>query len=275
MLPAQAPKIDLQQLIRDKNPVVAKLLPKFILNYLKRVIHQEDINTFLAEHHEKQGAEFCTAVIEDFDIDLDVSGLEHVPKNGKAIFVVNHPLGGMDAMAIVHTLKHVRPDIKFIVNDILMSLENLKTLFVGVNKVGVSSKQALQKVNELFASDQAVFLFPAGLVSRRKKGLVRDLEWKKAFVKQAKRNKTDVIPVFIDGELSNWFYNLSNFRSALGITANLEMLYLADELYQQKGRKIPLIFGEPISYTTFDKSKTDAEWAEWTKEQVYAMKQKV
>ena len=202
-----------------------------------------------------------------------MSGLENVPKSGKSIFVVNHPLGGMDAMAIVHTLKEIRPDIKFIVNDILMNLENLKSLFVGVNKVGVSSKQALQKVNDLFASDQAVFLFPAGLVSRRKQGVVKDLEWKKAFIKQAKRNQTDVIPVFIDGELSNWFYNLSNFRSKLGIGANIEMLYLADELYKQKGRKIPLIFGEPISYTTFDKSKGQrAEWAEWTKEQVYALK---
>lgn len=148
-------------------------------------------------------------------------------------------------------------------------------MFQGVNKHGKTAKESLQQIGELFASDQAIFIFPAGLVSRKKKGVIEDLEWKKTFVSQAKRNEKPVIPVYVDGKLSNFFYRLSNIRTRLGIKANIEMLYLADEMYRQKDTTISFVFGKKIPSSTFDKSKNDLAWAKWVKEKVYALKQQV
>jgi putative hemolysin len=129
-------------------------------------------------------------------------------------------------------------------------------------------------LNDLFASERAVFVFPAGLVSRRKRGVVKDLEWKKTFITRAKKFETPVVPVFIEGELSSFFYRLANFRTAIGVKANIEMLYLVDELFNQKGKTLRLRFGESIPYQTFDKHKKDIEWAQWVKDQCYALEKK-
>ena len=130
----------------------------------------------------------------------------------------------------------------------------------------------MQDLEELFASDQAIFIFPAGLVSRRSKKKVVDLEWKKAFVSRSKKYNKPVIPVHLDGELTKFFYNLANFRTKIGIKMNIEMLYLADELFKQKNATIRITYGKPIDPVTFDASRKDIEWAQWVKEQVYMLK---
>ena len=161
--------IDVEKLIASKNPKLLKRLPKFIINYLKRILHQEEINQILLENKEVFGADFCIDIIKRFNIKVVAHGLENIPTNEGVIFVSNHPLGGMDAMAIVSEISPIRDDINFIVNDLLLNLKNLKGMFVGVDKHSSNVKESLQKVNELFASDKAIFLFPAGLVSRKKK----------------------------------------------------------------------------------------------------------
>lgn len=263
--------VDIDALIKDKNPRLYRWMPRFLLNYLKRTIHQDESNEIIAANKGANGYEFSLDVIERFNITVNTSGIENVPTEGGAIFVVNHPLGGMDALAIIKEIYPLRNDLKFVVNDLLMHLPNLKDLFVGVNKHGTNTKESLTELNELFASERAIFVFPAGLVSRRKKGLVRDLEWKKTFVTRSKKFKKPVIPVYLDGELTNFFYRLSNFRTGIGIKANIEMFYLVDELYRQKGKTLSIKFGEPIPHETFDRSKKDLEWAQWVKDKVYEM----
>jgi putative hemolysin len=227
----------------------------------------------LQQNEGVEGYDFSNFVIDKFNIKVEFKGIENVPKEGGAIFGINHPLGGLDAMALVTEFHKIRSDYKFVVNDLLMNLTNLKDMFVGVNKHGSNSKDALQDLNNLFASEKAVFVFPAGLVSRKKKGLVRDLEWKKTFITRAKKYHRDVIPVHIEGELSKFFYRLSNFRTAIGIKLNIEMLFLVDEMYKQENKKITITFGKPISYTTFDKSKKDVEWAQYVKSKVYDLQE--
>lgn len=264
--------IDIDAIFKNKNPKLYKWMPKFVINYLKKIAHQEDCNDFMIRNADKQGVDFCKQVIHEFNIDVEVRGLENIPKEGGCIFASNHPLGGMDAMAVVAKIGDIRPDIQFIVNDLLLYLTNLKGIFVGVNKVGKSAMESLRMVDELFASEKAVFLFPAGLVSRKQKRVIKDLEWKKTFITRAKKYKRNVVPVYINGKLSNFFYNLANFRKKLGVKANIEMMYLADEMFRQKNQKIEIIFGKPIPYTSFDKSKPDTEWAELIKEQTYKLK---
>lgn len=261
--------IDVEKLITSKNPKLLKRLPKFIINYLKKILHQKEINQILIENKEIFGADFCSDIIKRFNINVISHGLENIPTNEGVIFVSNHPLGGMDAMAIVSEISPIRDDIKFIVNDLLLNLNNLKGMFTGVDKHAKNAKESLQKVNELFASDKAVFLFPAGLVSRKKNGLVRDLEWKKTFVSRAKKYNKKIIPVHIDGELTNFFYRLSNIRERLGVKANIEMLYLADQMFKQKNKTMNLYIGEPISPNSFDNSKNDKEIAQDIKDLSY------
>lgn len=264
--------IDVEKVIASKSEKLAKRLPKFIINYLKKTLHQEEINQLLEENKDVYGYDFCRDIIKRWDIKVVAHGLENVPKEGGLIFAANHPLGGMDAMAIVEALGNKRKDIKFLVNDVLLNLKNLKGLFIGINKFGGTSSEAIQEVKQLFESDQAIFVFPSGMVSRKIKGEVQDLVWKKTFITRARVNKKDVIPVFIDGELSNFFYRLARLRKALGIKLNFDMLYLADELYKQHGKTINITFGKPIPHTSFSKEKADRDWAFWVRQKTYELR---
>lgn len=261
--------IDIVQLFKSKNPSLLKWIPKFLINYLKRIIHEEDINNFMAINDQLTALEFCEAAAVEFGVTVEVVGLENIPKTGGAILAANHPLGGFDALTLVPAIFKIRNDIKFIVNDLLLSFHQLKEIFEGVNKHGKNAQESLQKVDELFASEKLICLFPAGMVSRKINGQIIDLEWKKTFVTRSKKYKIDVIPVYIEGSMSNFFYRLSNLRKFLGIKANIEMLYLSDEMYKQQGKKVKIIIGKPIPYQTFTKEKSDIKWAADVKEKVY------
>jgi putative hemolysin len=262
--------INVRRLIKSKNPKLVKWIPGFVIRYLEKIIHQDQVNTFLFKT-QTTDQDFCKDTLEYIGVTYSIKGLENIPDTGKCILVMNHPLGGMDAMALVDSIRTRRTDVKFIVNDLLLNLEPLRNIFVGVNKHGKTKNTSLAQVETLFKSEQVVCIFPAGLVSRKKQGKVTDLDWKKTFVKQAKLNNQTIVPIHISGELSNFFYRLANFRTFIGLKANIEMLYLVDEMYRQKGKHIQITVGEPIHASTLDKSKSDIKWAAWFKEKVYQL----
>jgi 1-acyl-sn-glycerol-3-phosphate acyltransferase len=262
--------INVEDIISTKNPKLLKVLPRFIINYLKRIVHQDFVNDFIRKNGHKNSFEFADAIIHDFGPIATFSGLENIPESGGAILASNHPLGGIDAIALIQSVGKKRKDIKFIVNDILLSLKNFENEFIGVNKHGKNPVSTLDLIDKQYNSDQLVLIFPAGLVSRKQNGgVIKDLEWKKSFITKSKKFQRDIIPVHITGENSSFFYNLSKIRTSLGIKANLEMLYLMDEMYHQRGKKIHVTFGKPISPNKFDNSKSDFEWAQHVKEFIY------
>jgi putative hemolysin len=263
--------IDIKKLIGSKNPNLLKFLPGFVIRYLERILHQDEINDFLSNHPDKKGQEFCTAVVDYLNIKIEFIGLEKIPTSGGLCIAMNHPLGGMDAIAFVHAIKNHRTDLQFIVNDLLLNLEPMKNLFVGVNKHGKNQDGILKQVGDLFASEKAVCIFPAGMVSRKIDGKVRDLPWKKTFLTQSKKNNLPILPIYIDGKLSNFFYRLSKFRSFLGIKANIEMLYLANELFKQKNQTIKFIVGDLVPAEEFDGNKNYKQWTEFVRKKVYAL----
>jgi putative hemolysin len=264
--------IDLEKIFRDKNPRLAQWLPRFVLNLLRKIIHEEEVNEFINENKDKQDFEWLRAGLVKFKVKIVSSGEEHIPLNGGFIIAANHPLGGLDALALLDVISHRRKDVKFIVNDILLQLRNLNGLFLGVNKHGKNAQDSIAAIDALYSSQHGVLIFPAGLVSRKQKGKIKDLEWKKSFVTKAKKYKRNVIPVHIEGENTKRFYHLANWRKRLGIKANIEMLFLVDEMFKQENRTITITFGKPIHYSVFDRSKNDAEWAQWMKERVYELK---
>lgn len=267
--------IDVKRVISSKNPKLLKRLPRFVVSYLQRILHEKDVNEFIRQHKDDTPLAFCQAVMDKFNITLSHHGLENIPEKGGVVLAVNHPLGGMDAMALVTLTNEKRADIKFIVNDILLHLDNLRPLFIGVNKVGKNAADSLKKIDQAFAGDEMLCIFPAGLVSRKNKREVKDLKWRKTFVTRSKKHNKTILPVYLDGELSNFFYRLHKIRKTLGIKANIEMLYLVNELYKQKNKHIGVVFGKPIFAKELDDSKTDQQWADHIKEEVYKLKKKL
>jgi 1-acyl-sn-glycerol-3-phosphate acyltransferase len=265
--------VNVDELLRSKAPKLYKFLPRFVINYVKRIVHEDDVNAILDAHQDLKGIEFTNAALKDMGVLVSSDGLENIPKVGGYIFACNHPLGGQDGLAIISSIAKVRRDIKFSVNELLMALKNLDNVIMPVNIYGNSSRKMLLELDAVFASNIAVPIFPAGLVSRRQPdGSIRDLRWKKSFITQAKRYKKDVIPVWVEGKNSDFFYNFAKWRKKLGIKLNIEMFFLADEMFKQRGKQIIVHFGKPVPYTTFDSSRSDAEWALKFQDEVYAKK---
>ncbi|HAX94812.1 MAG TPA: glycerol acyltransferase [Bacteroidales bacterium] len=264
-------QVDVEQILDSKNPALKKVIPGFLLRYLKKIVHQDELNVFLRKAGHLRDAEFIAAGLKEFSISYRVTGSENLPEKGRYIFVSNHPLGGLDGLVFIHELSKYYPEIKFPVNDILMNISNLSGIFLPVNKHGALDRKAALDIENAYASESQILYYPAGLCSRKKKGVICDLRWHKSFITKAVQYKRDVVPAYFSGRNSNFFYNLSNIRTFLGIKANIEMLYLVDELFRQKGKTIDLVFGKPVQWQTFDRTRSAAEWAEWVKEKSYQL----
>lgn len=261
--------IDLKRIIGSKNPKLLKFIPSFIFTYLNKVIHVKEINAAIYRNKNKIGIDFATEILKEFEVNIQIIGLEKISKTGRYILASNHPLGGLDGMALISRIGNYRNDILFPVNDLLMNLPQLKPIFIPINKHGKNTEN-IRILDNAFASDSMILYFPAGLVSRKQKnGEIKDLEWKKTFINKAKQYQRDIIPVHIDGKNSDFFYNLANFRKKIGLKANIEMLYLVDEMYKQKNKTINISIGNPIPYQSLNKNFTDKEWAEEIKNLVY------
>ena len=262
--------VDLEKVIRDKNPALARLLPRFVVAYLKRTIHQDEINRILQAYSHLEPIPFIRAALADMGIRYRAVGLEKLPREGRYLFASNHPFGGMDGMMLCDELERHFGSVKIIVNDLLMHLTPLNPLFIPVNKHGRQNARYAQTLRDTLESNAQIATFPAGLCSRRHHGRVADPRWKHSFVKNALESRRDIVPVRFDGELSSFFYNLSNLRSALGIRANIEMLYLPDEMFRQKGRRFEIRFGEPVRWQSLRDAPAKV-WAGRIRDMVYGL----
>lgn len=262
--------IDVRKVLREKAPTLYRLLPGFMINWLRNKLHEEEINRGMEYLDQFHGLQHNEEILKYLKIKVEVVNPENIPVNESIIFASNHPLGGLDGMALIKAIGDVRPDVRFIVNDILKNLKNFGDIFVGVNKVGNTSRDALKTIDEVYASNAAILIFPAGLVSRKLPGGVQDLEWNKSFITKAIRYNKPIVPVFIEGHNSKFFYNFARFRKRIGIKGNLEMLLLPDEMFKQQGKTIKIHIGKKIDAGMFDKRRTDKEWASLLREYVHS-----
>jgi putative hemolysin len=255
----------------------ADRIPRFAVNYLIRILHQDELNGILRKYRDLQGIRFMEALVEDyFKVELKIKQAENLPSpEGRYIFVSNHPLGGFDGICLSYFIgKRYGGNVKYFVNDLLLAIPNLRSLFVPINKHGSQSRDAAQKMEEAYRSDSQIITFPAGLCSRKRHGVIRDPEWKKSFIRKAIEHRRDVVPVYFEGRNSNFFYRLANIRTFFNIKMNLEMLYLPDELFKQKNKTFEIRIGKPVAWQTFDTGKKDGEWAARMKEIVYKLADK-
>ncbi len=264
-------EINIEKVIASKSERLARLLPRFVIRYLKRIIHQEELNDFLKENHNKQGVDFTDSALKELNITYNIEGLENLNPDGRYLFASNHPLGGPDGIILISIFGRKFAPIKFLVNDILTHVKNVENVFLPINKHGAQAKSAAMQLEAAYQSDATILTFPAGLVSRKQKGKIKDLEWKKSFIAKAIKHQRDIVPIHISGKNSNFFYNLANIRKFLGIKANLEMLYLVDELFHQRDKTFTITIGKPIAYTSLTTEKKHTEWAEIIREKVYQL----
>lgn len=266
-------QIDIRQVLRQKAPSAARKIPNFVVDYLIRTVHQDELNDILRRYHDKDGVAFMQELIGYFDLKLELINKENIPTEGRYIFASNHPLGGLDGICLSAIIGgQFDGKIRYLVNDLLLYLSNLRSIFVPINKHGSQGKQNAELIEKAYASDNQIITFPAGLCSRKQNGKIQDTEWKKSFIQKAVQYQRDIVPVFFEGRNSNFFYHLAYLRKALGIKMNYEMIYLPDEMFKSKHKTFRIYFGKPIPWQTFDNSRKPVEWAEWMKKVVYNLK---
>lgn len=268
-------RIDIDRVVREKAGAKARRVPRFVMAWLKRIIHQDEINAFLEQEGDKQGVPWLKDCVEFLDMKLDVVGAENLPPahdGRRYTFVSNHPLGGQDGVALGAILgEHYDGRVKYLVNDLLMNLHGLAPLCIPINKVGAQSRRFPAMVEAGFKSDDNIIMFPAGLCSRKQQGVVRDLTWAKTFITKSVETERDVVPIHFGGRNSNRFYRLANISKRLGIKFNIAMLYLVDEMFKNRHKTFTVKIGKPIPWQTFDKSRTPAEWAAYVQDVVYKL----
>ena len=262
-------QVNIDDVIRGKSERLHRLLPRFMVNYIKHIVHQDEVNEILHRYQGKNGIDFANGMMNDFQVRFEVYNEERIPKQDNLIIASNHPLGGFDGLALISLISRYHNRIKFPVNDLLMHVPNLKDIFIPINTIGSKSIELARQFDEVFASDNVILYFPAGLCSRKIDGKIQDLPWKKTFVDKAKKYKRDILPIYFDGKNSSFFYNLANIRKKLGIKTNIEMLYLCDELFKQKNVTYKIHIGELIPHTQLDTQKTNYQWAQFIREKVY------
>lgn len=267
--------IDIDEIVRGKAGAKARFVPRFVLSWLKRIIHQDEVNEFILGEGDKQGMPWLDDCMEYLGTTLNVKGLENLPDDSDGrlfTFVSNHPLGGPDGVALGHLLGHrYNGRIKYLVNDLLMNLHGLAPFFVPINKTGKQSRDFPRLVEAAFGSPNHIIMFPAGLCSRRIGGQIHDLPWQKTFITKSVETRRDIVPIRFNGRNSDFFYSIANVGKRLGLKFNIAMLYLVDELYKNRGKTFDVTIGKPIPYSTFDKSRKPQEWAAYVEDIVYKL----
>lgn len=262
--------IDVEKVLKQKAHKLYRWLPRFVINWLKKKLHENEINAAMIKLKDEHGLDFNAKALDILGAKVESMHSELVPKTGTVIIAANHPLGGLDGMSLIKSVGEIRPDVRFFVNDILKNVKNYGEVFVPVNKVGSSSPKYLRLMEEVFMSQAAVLFFPAGLVSRKQNGVVRDLRWKKSFVTQAIDHKRMIQPVFIEGENSKFFYNFANFRKKIGIKANIEMLFLPDEMFKARKETIKIHYSKPFDSAILHEGKSHLQWSDLIYKYIYS-----
>jgi len=260
--------IDLDQVVATK--FKGKKIPRFVVNWLKKLIHQDFLNDIIRDGGD--GFDFCDHTLRYLNVTLDVEGLDAVPADGTLYtFASNHPLGGVDGLALCSLIGRRFGSVKMPVNDFLMYLRPLASMCVPINKTGAQARNLPMLLDQAFRSADQILIFPAGICSRRIDGRIQDLPWTKTFITKSRQTGRAIVPVHFIGQNSKRFYRVSNLCKKLRLKFNFAQLLLPDELYRARNSRFRIVFGKPVPCGSLDSSKTPLEWAAYMREQVYQM----
>ena len=267
--------IDVDKILQSKMGDKAVHVPRFLVSWLKKTLHQDELNAFLWESRGTTGSAWLKDCLRFLRNEVRIIGEENLPPAEdprRYTFVCNHPLGGIDGVAIGSVIGgRYNDNFRYLVNDILMNLPGLAPLCIPINKTGRQGRDFPRMVEEGFASDHHIVVFPAGLCSRKINGEIHDLPWTKTFVTKSVQTRRDIVPMFFSGRNSERFYRIANLCKALRLKFNAAMLFLPDEMMRNRGKTFELHVGRPIPWQTFDGSRTPAQWAQWVQQETYQL----
>jgi len=246
--------VDVEKTLSLKYPSILNyplIVRNFVVYVLKKILHQDEINHFLMHGEAYKSFDFVEAVLEYFNFGYTLSNKDkaNIPSAGRVIIIANHPLGALDALALISLIKEVRSDIKILANDVLMQIEPLKNLLIPIDNLGgTTARDSLKKVYDALERDEALIVFPSGEVSRAQPTGIKDTKWKKGFLKFAQKSNSPILPVFIDAKNSPTFYTLSL------INKKISTFLLASEMFKKHSKVIHFKVGEMIAYKTLQNS---------------------
>lgn len=237
--------LNVEKMIATKYPKLQnnKIIKGAISKFADSIVHQEEINHFLKKHSNLGTFEFIDEALDNLNFDYSVShkDIENIPSSGRVVIIANHPLGGLDALALIKLLSKVRKDIRVVANDFLEVLEPIKPLLINVNNFKArQKKESIAKVYEALDNEMALLIFPSGEVSRASATGIKDKKWYKGFLKFAHRSNSPILPIFIGGKNSKTFYSVS------ALNKTLSSLLLSNEMFKQKNKSIEILIGEII-----------------------------
>lgn len=270
-------RLNLEEILRKRiDPSVFRWIPSAAVRMLERIIRQDELNAILEAVYPARGSEFSRKALDYLDVSVEVSGRHNLPPlSDRCVFVSNHPLGGLDGVALVALLGGVYGDdnIRFLVNDMLKNVTPLADVFLPVNKYGTQARESAKLIASEYSSSRQIIIFPAGLVSRLGEGgEIKDLEWKKAFMTKALETGRNIVPIHFIGHNSSRFYRLARWRKRLGIKVNIEQIMLPGELCGSRGKRFRIVIGEPVSVSDLQASgKTPEELSRMMREKVYSI----
>lgn len=262
-------KIDIDGVLKQRLPGLSRFIPRFVVEWLKRVVCQERLNALLEENAGLEGADFARGALKSLGITTDIRFADRLPDpaNRRVVYVSNHPLGGLDGMALIDFVQRRHGGkVLFVVNDLLSAVKPLESVFLPVNKYGKQNREAAVALDQAFAGDDPIIMFPAGMVSRlqklpfmgQRRRMVADLDWNKMFVNKAYRYQRDIIPLFFSGKNSMHFYRMANLRRRLGLKFNFEMIYLPGEMVKMENTSFTITCGSPIAWQRLTPGKEAA-----------------
>ena len=223
----------------ENSPKVKGLVKKG-LGYL---LHEQEFVAFGDAYPHLQGIEFVEQVLDelDFDTRYKPKQIEHIPSEGKLVIVANHPIGSLDALALIKVLSSVRKDLKVVANRMLMSVTPMHSLLLPVDNLsGTSKKQELTNIHQHLREEGALLIFPAGEVSRLSPTGIKDCKWNSGFLRIAKKANCPILPIFIKAKNSPLFYGTSMIYKPLA------SLLLVKEMFKQRQKSLEFEIGASI-----------------------------
>lgn len=275
-------KINVGQVIRDRIPRIGRYIPRAVIKGIERIIRQDRLNALLEQNAEKTGADFCHGILKSLGITIKVRFPERLPSptHRRVILACNHPLGGLDGLALIEFVRdYFGGQVWFIVNDLLMAVKPLENVFLPINKFGSQHRSSAVRIEDAFAGNDPIIIFPAGLVSRlqtiekdgRHQRTVADLKWHRTFVNKAIQYQRDIVPLFFSGANSMDFYRKARLRKRLGIKFNIEMILLPREIFYSEGQTFVITVGEMRKFDSLGEAKNAQNVADNLREYVYQL----
>jgi len=210
--------LDINAAVHNHLPKVVNTLPKPLLTLfiktLQGVFHEKQFLDIYEKNHYLKGIPYVESMIEHLNITYMIkpNELQNIPSTGKLIIIANHVSGGQEAMILMQTIANAREDkkVKFLANSMLLSIKQISPLIIPVDNIkGAITKNSLKLAYEALENDEAIIIFPAGIVSRFTWRGIKDLPWKASFLKIARRTQTPILPIKVEGRNSMLFYLLS------------------------------------------------------------------